>query len=58
MTSIIEEKFGKLRPGKREQKLITACEKLGYCVQLNKPGRRRLAGDGTQLGKRMRRSVC
>ena len=39
MTSVIEEKFGKLRPGKREQKLITACEKLGYCVQLNKPGR-------------------
>ena len=26
MTSVIEEKFGKLRPGKREQKLITACE--------------------------------
>ena len=39
MTSVIEEKFGKLRPGKREQKMITACEKLGYCVQLNKPGR-------------------
>ena len=39
MTSVIEEKFGKLRPSKREQKLITACEKLGYCVQLNKPGR-------------------
>mgnify|MGYP002772607980 CR=1 FL=1 len=39
MTSVIEEKFGKLRPGKREQKLISACEKLGYCVQLNKPGR-------------------
>ena len=39
LTSIIEESYGKLRPGKREQKLITACEKLGYCVQLNKPGR-------------------
>lgn len=39
MTSLIEEKFGKLRPGKREQKLITACEKIGYCVQINKPGR-------------------
>lgn len=39
MTSLIEEKFGKLRPGKREQKLIAACEKIGYCVQINKPGR-------------------
>ena len=29
--------FGKLRPGKREQKLIASCEKLGYCVQLNRP---------------------
>ena len=28
---------GKLRPGKREQKLIASCEKLGYCVQLNRP---------------------
>ena len=37
MTSVIEEKFGKLRPGKREQKLISCCEKLGYCVQINKP---------------------
>ena len=39
MTSVIEEKYGKLRPGKREQKLIAACEKIGYCVQINKPGR-------------------
>ena len=42
MTSVIEEKFGKLRPGKREQKLIAACEKIGYCVQINKPGRAEL----------------
>ena len=39
LTSIIEESYGKLRPGKREQKLIAACEKLGYCVQITKPGR-------------------
>ncbi len=37
MTSLVEEHFGKLRPGKREQKLISCCEKLGYCVQINKP---------------------
>lgn len=37
LTSIIEESYGKLRPGKREQKLIANCEKLGYCVQLNRP---------------------
>ena len=42
MTSVMEEKFGKLRPGKREQKLIAACEKIGYCVQINKPGRAEL----------------
>lgn len=42
MTSVIEEKYGKLRPGKREQKLIAACEKIGYCVQINKPGRSEL----------------
>lgn len=42
LTSVIEEKFGKLRPGKREQKLIAACEKIGYCVQINKPGRSEL----------------
>ena len=39
ITSVMEEKFGKLKPGKREQKLISACEKLGYCVQVAKPGR-------------------
>lgn len=39
LTSVMEEKYGKLRPGKREQKLIAACEKIGYCVQINKPGR-------------------
>lgn len=37
MTSLVEERFGKLLPGKREQKLISCCEKLGYCVQINKP---------------------
>lgn len=37
MTSLVEERFGKLRPGKREQKIISCCEKLGYCVQINKP---------------------
>lgn len=37
LTSIIEESYGKLRLGKREQKLIANCEKLGYCVQLNRP---------------------
>lgn len=42
ITSVLEEKFGKLRPGKREQKLIAACEKIGYCVQINKPGRSEL----------------
>ena len=39
LTSLLEEKYGKIKPGKREQKLITACEKLGYCVQIAKPGR-------------------
>lgn len=37
LTSVMEESYGKLRPGKREQKLIACCEKLGYCVQINKP---------------------
>ena len=39
LTSLLEEKYGKIKPGKREQKLIAACEKLGYCVQLTNPGR-------------------
>ena len=39
LTSVMEEKYGKLRPGKREQKLISACEKIGYCVQIAKPNR-------------------
>lgn len=39
LTSLLEEKYGKIKPGKREQKLIAACEKLGYCVQIAKPGR-------------------
>lgn len=39
LTSVLDEKFGRIRPGKREQKLITTCEKLGYCAQLVKPNR-------------------
>ena len=39
LTSVMEEKYGKLRPGKREKKLIAACEKLGYCAQIAKPNR-------------------
>ncbi|MGN0975715.1 MAG: DNA polymerase III subunit delta, partial [Gemmiger sp.] len=39
ITSLMEEKYGKLRPGKREQKLIATCEKLGYCAELHLPGR-------------------
>ena len=39
LTGVVEEYYGKLRPGKREKKLIAACEKLGYCVQINKPTR-------------------
>ncbi len=51
MTSVMEEKYGKLRPGKREQKLITACEKLGYCVQINKPSRTALQEMARQWAK-------
>ena len=29
LTSLLEEKYGKIKPGKREQKLIAACEKAG-----------------------------
>ncbi len=39
MTSLLEEQRGRIRPGKREQKLIAVCEKIGYCVQIGKPGR-------------------
>lgn len=39
ITSLMEEKFGRLRPGKREQKLIAACEKLGYCAEIHLPNR-------------------
>lgn len=42
LTSVVEESYGKLRPGKREKKLIAACEKLGYSVQINKPSRNAL----------------
>ncbi len=42
LTSVLEEQYGKLRPGKREQTLIAACEKLGYCAQIGKPGRAEL----------------
>lgn len=51
MTSVLEEHYGKIRPGKREQKLITACEKLGYCVQINKPGRSALQGMAREWAK-------
>lgn len=44
LTSVFEEHYGKIKPGKREQKLITACEKLGYCAQVAKPGRTALQG--------------
>lgn len=44
LTSVLEERYGKIKPGKREQKLITACEKLGYCAQVAKPGRTALQG--------------
>lgn len=51
LTSIIEESYGKLRPGKREQKLIASCEKLGYCVQLNRPTGCSFTGHGPRLGE-------
>ena len=44
ITCIMEERYGKLSPGKREKKLLDACEKLGYCAQLTKPGRQALQG--------------
>lgn len=44
LTSVLEEHYGKIKPGKREQKLITACEKLGYCALVAKPGRTALQG--------------
>lgn len=44
LTTVMEEAYGRLRPGKREQKLIATCEKLGYCVQINKPNRSTLQG--------------
>lgn len=42
LTLVIEAQYGKLRPGKREQKFLSACEKLGYCAQINRPDRRAL----------------
>lgn len=50
MTGVVEEVYGKLRPGKREQKLIGCCEKLGYCVQINRPTGAALRR-GPRLGK-------
>ena len=56
LTSVLEDKFGKIRPGKREQKLISACEKLGYCAQVTKPGRtelqKMLQGWAEEMGTR------
>ena len=42
LTTLMEEKYGKLHPSKREQKLISQCEKLGYCAQLARPNRNAL----------------
>ena len=60
LTSLLEEKYGKIKPGKREQKLIAACEKLGYCVlctdRETRP--RRLAGDGPHLGRGVSHHLC
>lgn len=39
LTSVMEEQYGKIKTGKRDQKLIAACEKLGYCAQVTKPNR-------------------
>ena len=39
LTSVMEEQYGKIKTGKRDQKLIAACEKLGYCAQVAKPNR-------------------
>lgn len=36
ITIPVNEEWGKLRLGKREQKFIAACEKAGYCAQLVK----------------------
>ncbi|MFR1266936.1 MAG: hypothetical protein ACLSCW_05890 [Gemmiger formicilis] len=58
LTSIIEESYGKLRPGKREQKLIASCEKLGYCVQLNRPTGADFTGHGPRLGEGGRCGLC
>ncbi len=38
LTSIIEESYGKLRPGKREQKLTASCESLATAYSSIAPG--------------------
>lgn len=43
ITCLVEEKYGKLRPGKREQAFFAACEKAGYCAQAGRPTRQALA---------------
>ena len=58
LTSVMEEKYGKLRPGKREQKLIAACEKLGYCAPDRQTKPCGAANDGPRMGGGMRRRVC
>lgn len=54
VTVEVEEKYGKLRPSKREQTFFAACEKAGYCAQMARPGRRALldmlAGWAAQSG--------
>lgn len=39
ITCVVAEKYGRLDLGKREQRLFAACEKLGYCAQINRPDR-------------------
>lgn len=42
LTSVVEEKYGKLALKAGNKKLIEACEKLGYCAQISKPDRNTL----------------
>lgn len=51
LTSVMEERYGKLVPGKRDKRFISACEKLGYCVQINKPNRTALQGMAREWAK-------
>ena len=44
LTCVFKEKRGSVDLSKREQNFISACEKLGYCVQINRPSRPALQG--------------